>query len=74
VDLSVIKNTSLTERVALQFRAEMFNLLNRSNFGPPNTTVFSITPTSTTISPSAGLITSTATSPRQIQFGLKLIF
>ena len=40
------------------------------NFGPPNATVFS----GTTISPSAGLITTTATTPRQIQLGLKLIF
>ena len=74
VDLSVFKNTSLTETTTLQFRAELFNVLNRSNFGPPNTTTFSVTPTSTSISPSAGLITTTATSPRQIQFGLKLIF
>ncbi len=70
VDFSVFKTTSITENTALQFRAELFNILNRFNYGPPNTTVFS----GTAISPSAGLITTTATSPRQIQFGLKLIF
>ena len=70
VDFSVFKNTGITEKTSLQFRAEFFNLLNRSNFGPPNTTVFS----STSVSPSAGLITTTATNPRQIQLGLKLIF
>jgi len=70
VDLSLFKNTVITERTNLQFRAEVFNVLNRSNYGPPNTTVFS----SGTVSPSAGLITTTATSPRQIQLGLKLIF
>jgi hypothetical protein len=70
VDLSLFKNTSITEKTNLQFRAEFFNILNRSNFSPPNTTVFS----SGAISPSAGLITTTATFPRQIQLGLKLIF
>ncbi len=70
VDFSLFKNTNITEKTNLQFRAEFFNILNRSNFGPPNTTVFS----SGAVSPSAGLITTTATSPRQIQLGLKLIF
>ncbi len=70
VDMSVFKNTDLSERVKLQFRAEFFNLLNRTNLGTPNATVFS----GTAISSSAGLITTLATTPRQIQFGLKLIF
>ncbi len=70
VDLSLIKNTPLTERVALQFRAEFFNTLNHTNFGPPNSIVFA----GTGISPSAGLITTTATTSRQIQLGLKLIY
>ena len=70
VDLSVIKNTSLNERVRLQFRAEFFNALNHTNFGPPNPIVFS----GTAVSPSAGLITTTATTSRQIQLGLKLIY
>jgi hypothetical protein len=70
VDLSLFKNTGITEKTNLQFRAEFFNILNRSNYGPPNTTVFS----SGAVSPSAGLITTIATFPRQIQLGLKLIF
>ncbi len=70
VDFSLFKSTRVTEKTNLQFRAEFFNILNRSNFGTPNTTVFS----GANISPSAGLITTTATSPRQIQLGLKLIF
>ncbi len=70
VDLSLFKNTSITEKTNLQFRAECFNIFNRSNYGPPNATVFS----SGAVSPSAGLITTTATFPRQIQLGLKLIF
>jgi hypothetical protein len=70
VDLSLFKRIALSERMNLQFRAEFFNVQNRANFGVPNTTVFS----GTTISPSAGLITNTVTTSRQIQFGLKLIF
>jgi hypothetical protein len=35
VDLSVFKDTKVHERITVQFRAEMFNLFNRSNFAPP---------------------------------------
>jgi hypothetical protein len=70
VDLSAFKNTALSERVNLQFRAEFFNLLNRTNLGTPNATAFS----GAFANPSAGLITTLATTPRQIQFGLRMIF
>jgi hypothetical protein len=70
VDLSAAKTTALSEKVNLQLRAELFNLLNRTNLGTPNATVFS----GTAVSASAGLITTLATTPRQVQFGLKLIF
>jgi hypothetical protein len=70
VDLSISKNIALTEKTSLQFRTEFFNTLNQTNLGTPNPIVFS----GTAINPSAGLITTTATTARQIQFGLKLIF
>ena len=70
VDFSFFKNTSITERTSLQFRTEFFNLFNRTNLGTPNPTVFS----SGQINPSAGVITTLTTFPRQIQFGMKLIF
>jgi len=70
VDTSLFKTTAISEKMNLQFRAEFFNVLNHPNFATPNSTVFS----SGAISPSAGLITATATTSRQIQFGLKLIF
>jgi hypothetical protein len=35
-DVSFLKNTGITERVKLQFRAEIFNLANHTNFGTPN--------------------------------------
>jgi hypothetical protein len=71
LDLSLLKNTSLTERVGLQFRAEFFNALNHVNLGPPNATVFASTGA---ISPSAGLISTLATDSRRIQFGLKVMY
>jgi hypothetical protein len=70
MDISLFKNTPLTDRLNLQFRAEFFNLLNHTNFVTPNAIVFS----SGAISPTAGLITATSTTSRQIQFGLKLVF
>ena len=71
VDMSLLKSFAITERINLQFRSEFFNLLNRANFGTPNPIVFAGT---SGISSSAGLITTTTTSSRQIQFGLKLVF
>jgi hypothetical protein len=70
LDLSLLKTTQVTEKTSLQFRAEFFNIVNHPNFGTPNATVFS----SGAINASAGLITTLATTPRQIQFGLKAIF
>jgi hypothetical protein len=72
LDASLRKTTVLTERTNLQFRAEFFNVLNRTNFGTPNEVVYSAA--GPTPSPTAGVITSTSTTSRQIQFGLKLLF
>jgi hypothetical protein len=70
LDLSLFKNIPVTEKLHLQIRAEFFNALNHANFGTPNAIVFSNGIASST----AGLITSTATTSRQIQFGMKLSF
>ena len=64
VNMSLVKNTALTERVNLQFRAEAFNLFNHPNFNLPDNFLGS---------PTFGRITS-ARDPRHIQFGLKLLF
>jgi hypothetical protein len=69
LDFSLLKTTHITERINLQFRAEFFNILNRANFGSPNAVVYT---SATALSPTAGVITSTSTTSRQIQFGLKL--
>jgi len=75
-DFSVLKDTRIRERMNLQFRAEIFNLLNRANFNTPNLIVFT-PPTAanpTGLSGTAGAITSTSTSSRQVQFALKLLW
>jgi hypothetical protein len=75
-DFSALKDTTIGERLRLQFRAEIFNLLNRANFNTPNLIVFT-PPTATNLtglSGTAGAITSTSTTSRQIQFGLKLLW
>ena len=69
-DFSAMKQTYLGERLNLQFRAEIFNLLNRANFNTPNQIVF----TPSGLSGTAGAITSTSTTARQVQFGLKMIW
>jgi len=69
-DTSLFKNFSFTEQYRLQFRVEAFNVLNRTNFALPNPVTFS----GTNFSSSAGVITQTANSSRQIQFALKLLF
>jgi hypothetical protein len=67
-DSSLFKTFRIREKANVQFRAEFFNLLNRTNYGLPLTTTF----TSSGVSPSAGLINYTATTARQIQLGLKM--
>jgi hypothetical protein len=76
LDVSVFKNNRIrriSENFNAQFRAEFFNVLNRANFASPtdNSTVFD--QNGNPIS-SAGLITSTQTTSRQIQFALKFIW
>jgi len=69
-DFSLLKETPIRERARLQFRAEFFNILNRVNFNTPNAVAF----TPAGVSPTVGIITSTSTTSRQIQFGLKLLW
>jgi hypothetical protein len=72
LDFSAVKNSHITERLNLQFRAEFFNILNHTNFLTPNEVVYSSATSS--ISPTAGVVTATSTTSRQIQFGAKLQF
>jgi hypothetical protein len=78
LDFSLFKNNyikSISERFNIQFRAEIFNILNHPNFAPPiqgvNTDIFDGTGTP---NPTAGLLTKTTTTAREIQFAVKIIF
>jgi Carboxypeptidase regulatory-like domain/TonB dependent receptor-like, beta-barrel len=87
-DFSLVKDTKLGmlgEQGNLEFRAEFFNIMNRANFGPPNPRVFNGNTTTdcaagqVSCNPfapfsSAGAITTTATTARQLQFALKVVF
>ena len=76
LDTSLVRNIGGSERFHAQFRAEFFNVLNHTNFASPvvttnNTSLFGAN--GAPIS-SAGILTSTTTTSRQVQFGLKLMW
>jgi hypothetical protein len=80
-DFSLSKDTRIKERVTVQFRAEIFNILNHANFGIPSLNAFTAV-NGLAGSPAglpgnaanAGQITSIVGTARQIQFGLKILF
>lgn len=84
VDFSVFKNTRLTERSSLQFRAEIFNLFNHANFADPSGGLVrgdnnSLRPTAffgqsiSTVGNQLGGLLGFG-GPRQIQFSLRYLF
>jgi hypothetical protein len=87
LDFSIFKNSHIrriSENFNVQFRMEMFNILNHPNFAPPgpgdaNTDIFDGTGTSLAPSPSnpggtAGVLLRTTVPERQIQFAIKFVF
>ena len=58
----------------LQFRLEIFNLFNRANFGTPTRTVFAGATQNDPVLPTAGQITRTVNTSRQLQFSAKVTF
>jgi Carboxypeptidase regulatory-like domain/TonB dependent receptor-like, beta-barrel len=76
-DMTLIKDNpirSISETFDVQFEAQFFNLMNHTNFSPPlkgNSDVFNQTGKRLA---NAGVITSTVTTSRQIQFGLRLVW
>ncbi len=84
LDFSVFKNNQIrkiSENFNVQFRVEMFNILNHPNFAPPgpgdgNTDIFDAT--GTLLDPAsggtAGVLLKTTIPERQIQFAIKVIF
>src|SRR5262249_3991684 len=72
MDLAVSKSIPVTENNRFEFRWELFNIANHSNFSSPTAVVFQ---SATSINAAnAGKITTTRTSSRQMQFALKYIF
>jgi hypothetical protein len=65
LDTSLFKDFVVTERVHLQFRGELFNVLNHPQFDLPNATIGNA---------QAGIISATLGTPRDIQLGLRLAF
>ena len=66
-DMGLAKRTSLTERVNLELRWDVFNVFNNVNFATPNNVIG-------TASTDFGKITDTVGGPRVMQFGAKLKF
>jgi hypothetical protein len=66
LDFSAIKDTKIRESLALQFRAEFFNILNHPSWGNPTSAAVTAA--------SGGQILTTFSTARQIQLALKLIF
>jgi hypothetical protein len=73
LDFSLGKSFDVGEGRSLQFRTEVFNAPNHPNFAVPSG-VISFTNASSAINPTWGRITSTVTTSRQVQFGLKYTY
>jgi hypothetical protein len=64
-DFALLKDTAMTERARLQFRAEFFNLFNHAQFVNPDGNISDGATFGTVVR---------ARDPRLIQFALKLVF
>jgi hypothetical protein len=74
-DISVLKNTKVTERVNVQFRADFYNAFNHPQFVDPGFTSSILTRGFVNVtSPSTAHILYTNVNPRLIQFGLRFTF
>ena len=78
VDFSVFKETPVTERVTTQFRAELYNIFNRTNLGSPSATYASGTNSFGNISQTIGAYNSAPGigpgEPFNVQLALKVLF
>jgi hypothetical protein len=74
VDISLMKNNQITERLNAQFRVDFFNIFNFVNYATPLKASTQLFNQAGTAISSAGTLTQTSTSSRQIQFAIKLIF
>jgi hypothetical protein len=77
LDVALTKRASLRQlgsNARLEFRLEVFNLLNRANFGVPALVAFAGTAAQEAPLSTLGRITTTVTSARQLQLGVKVLF
>ena len=77
MDISLQKEFSLGGDRNLEFRAEIFNLPNHTNFNRTTSStvvIFTGDPDTPRSSPNAGRLDQTATTARQVQFALRLSF
>ena len=72
-DLSLVKSFTLPSQRTLQARLEAFNIMNRPNFAVPSGRV-AFTNAAGDVAPNWGRITTTVTTARQIQLGVKYLF
>lgn len=73
-DMSLQKNTKISETTRLEFRAEFYNIWNHPQFNNPASTGVVSPATGTGSGPNFGPINTTSVTPRVIQFGLKFLF
>lgn len=75
-DFSLIRRFRLAETKSLEFRAEVFNILNHANFTVPDANVAdpNFGKIFNTVQPIAGIASGGPGDPREIQFALKLTF
>jgi hypothetical protein len=74
VDITFMKNSQVTERLNIQFRADLFNLFNFVNYAGPLKAQAQLFSQAGAALSSGGSLTQTASSSRQAQFALKFIF
>jgi hypothetical protein len=70
-NFGIVKDTRITERTMLEFRADMFNVFNRTGLGDPDTCLCDGLPSD---GGTFGLVTGPQNGPRVIQFGAHLNF
>jgi Carboxypeptidase regulatory-like domain len=73
-DISILKNTKITERVNMQFRTDFYNAFNHPQFSDPGGGAFGSIGFVNTVSTTADEITHTNVNPRLIQFGVRFNF
>jgi hypothetical protein len=72
--MSLVKNQQLRGDTRLQLRLEVFNVLNRANFATPTRPVFAGASQNEAPLATAGKVTRTVNSSRQVQLGIKILF